>query len=142
MQSVSLVKLSDVSPLAPLRFANASVPVPICQTDSQKEFTQGGRSGSSDTAAEKGQPNPSPVHMYAAFQTLRFCICGMLWKTSSTQRRAMKPVKGLEHKSYVKRLRELGPFRKEAEGRLYLSLQLPGRRLWRGGCWPLFPGNK
>lgn len=86
MQSVTLVKLSAVSPSRspPLCSADTSVSVPICQPDSQREVAQGGRSGLSDTAAEKGQPSPLPAHINTAFLMLWFCTCVMLWKTSST----------------------------------------------------------
>lgn len=67
-----------------LCFASASVFVPICQADSQREVSQGDRSGLSGSAAEKGQPSPSPAHMNIAFLTLRFCSSVMLWKTSLT----------------------------------------------------------
>lgn len=45
-------------------------------------------------------------------------------------------MRGLEHKSHGKQLRELGFFysgEKEAQGRPYCSPQLPERRLCRGG---------
>jgi len=54
-------------------------------------------------------------------------------------------VRGLENKSYEERLRELGWFKsgeEEAEGRPYCSVQLPERRLERGGHWSLLPSSK
>lgn len=58
------------------------------------------------------------------------------------RRRAVKLVKGLEHKPYEEQLKELELFSlEEAWKRPYCSLQLSERRLWRGGCWPLLPHN-
>lgn len=70
MQSVSLVKLSAVSPprYPPLCFADASYRCPSVRQIARK-VSQGGRSGLSDTAAEKGQPSPLPARMNTAFLT-------------------------------------------------------------------------
>lgn len=43
----------------------------------------------------------------------------------------------LENKSYEERLRQLGLFSLEAQGRPYGSLQLPQRRLWWAGSQSL-----
>jgi len=50
----------------------------------------------------------------------------------SNEERAMKAVNGIERKTYEEELKELGLIsqeKKEAEGRLHYSLQLPEVRL-------------
>ena len=87
------------------------------------------------------------IHFFSALVRLHLEYCVRFWAPQYKKHRGprvysekgKKAVRGLQHKSYERRLRELGLFNlEETQGRHYCSLHLP-ERLYHSGGWPLFP---